>query len=220
MVNFKLSEEIKNVIITSRAWDKEKIWRIGLLRSLEKMPPKYAIFSTVLSKIVGHVTARDISRFHSVILCTGLCYNVKSKLSNLESKNTSFVNISSSLHLMLLLMASACSLTLIVLSISAMGKLFKVWVTRSENSAKLSCVICWSNRSRWNSRFVANLLDGDVLLVRQKRNVCVLLCTQSARKNPAWKMKFTNVHDWLLESRKTYKLIFLTSTPLLSLIFH
>ena len=26
--------------------------RIGRLRSLEKMPPKYAIFSTVLSKIV------------------------------------------------------------------------------------------------------------------------------------------------------------------------
>ena len=121
---------------------------------------------------------------------------------------------------MLLLMASVCSLTLIVLSISAMGKLFKVWVTRPENSAKVSCVICWSNRSRWNSRFLANLLDGDVLLVRQKRNVCLLLCTQSARKNPAWKMKFTNVHDWLLESRKTYKLIFLSSTPLLSLIFH
>ena len=118
------------------------------------------------------------------------------------------------------LMASACSLTLIVLSISPMGKLFKVWVTRSEISAKVSCVICWSNRSRWNSRFLANLLDGDVLLVRQKRNVCLLLCTQSARKNPAWKMKFTNVHDWLLESRKTYKLIFLSSTPLLSLIFH
>ena len=108
---------------------------------------------------------------------------------------------------MLLLMASACSLTLIVLSISPMGKLFKVWVTRSEISAKVSCVICWSNRSRWNSRFLANLLDGDVLLVRQKRNVCLLLCTQSARKNPAWKMKFTNVHDWLLESTKTNKLI-------------
>ena len=117
---------------------------------------------------------------------------------------------------MLLLMVSARSLTLIVLSISAMGKLFKVWVTRPENSAKVSCVICWSNRSRWNSRFLGNLLDGDVLLVRQKRNVCLLLCTQSARKNPAWKMKFTNVHDWLLESRKTYKLIFLSSTPLLS----
>ena len=42
-----------------------------------------------------HVTARDISRFHSVIFCTGHRYNVKSKLSNLESKNTSFVNISS-----------------------------------------------------------------------------------------------------------------------------
>ena len=167
-----------------------------------------------------HVTARDISRFHSVIFCTGHRYNVKSKLSNLENKNTSFLNISSSLHLMLLLMASACLLTLTVLSISAMGKLFKVWVTRPENSAKVSCVICWSNRSRWNSRFLANLLDGDVLLVRQKRNVCLLLCTQSARKNPAWKMKFTNVHDWLLESRKTYKLIFLSSTPLLSLIFH
>ena len=167
-----------------------------------------------------HVTARDISRFHSVIFCTAHRYNVKSKLSNLESKNTSFVNISSSLHLMLLLMASACSLTLIVLSISAMGKLFKVWVTRSENSAKLSCVICWSNHSRWNSRFVANLLDGDVLLVRQKRNVCVLLCTQSARKNPASKMKFTNAHDWPLESRKTDKLIWSSSTPLLSLICH
>ena len=94
------------------------------------------------------VTTRDISRFHSVIFCTGHRYNVKSKLSNLESKNTSFVNISTSLHLMLLFMASACSLTLIVLSISAMRKLFKVWVTRSENSAKVSCVICWSNRSR------------------------------------------------------------------------
>ena len=144
----------------------------------------------------------------------------KVSFKNSESKNSSFVNISSSFHLMLLLMASVCSLTLIVLSISAMGKLFKVWVTRPENSAKVSCVICWSNRSRWNSRFLANLLDGDVLLVRQKRNVCLLLCTQSARKNPAWKMKFTNVHDWLLESRKTYKLIFLSSTPLLSLIFH
>ena len=61
-----------------------------------------------------HVTARDISRFHSVIFCTGHRYNVKSKLSNLESKNTSFVNNSSSLHLMLLLMASACSLPFIV----------------------------------------------------------------------------------------------------------
>ena len=166
------------------------------------------------------VTAGDISRFHSVTFCAGHRYNVKSHLFNLESKNTSFVNTSSSFHLMLLLMVSARSLTLIVLSISAMGKLFKVWVTRPENSAKVSCVICWSNRSRWNSRFLANLLDGDVLLVRQKRNVCLLLCTQSARKNPAWKMKFTNVHDWLLESRKTYKLIFLSSTPLLSLIFH
>ena len=144
----------------------------------------------------------------------------KVSFKNSESKNSSFVNISSFFHLMLLLMASVCSLTLIVLSISAMGKLFKVGVTRPENSAKVSCVICWSNRSRWNSRFLANLLDGDVLLVRQKRNVCLLLCTQSARKNPAWKMKFTNVHDWLLESRKTYKLIFLSSTPLLSLIFH
>ena len=28
-----------------------------------------------------HVTARDISRFHSVIFCTGHRYNVKSKLS-------------------------------------------------------------------------------------------------------------------------------------------
>ena len=28
--------------------------RIGRLRSLEKMPPKYAIFSTVLSKIVAY----------------------------------------------------------------------------------------------------------------------------------------------------------------------
>ena len=36
-------------------------------------------------------------------------------------------------------------------------------VTRSENSAKVSCVICWSNRSGWNSRFLANLLDGNVL---------------------------------------------------------
>ena len=61
-----------------------------------------------------HVTTRDISRFHSVIFRTGRHYNVKSKLSKLESKNTSFVNISSSLHLMLLLMTSACSLTLIV----------------------------------------------------------------------------------------------------------
>ena len=167
-----------------------------------------------------NVTARDIFRYHIVNFCTGHRYNVKSKLSNLESKNTSFVNISSPLHLMLLLMASACSLTLIVLSISAMGKLFKAWVRRSENSAKVSCIICWSNSSRWNSRFLANLLDRDVLRVRQKGNVCLLLYTQSARKNPAWKMKFTNVHDWLLESRKTYKLIFLSSTPLLSLIFH
>ena len=167
-----------------------------------------------------NVTARDIFRYHIVNFCTGHRYNVKSKLSNLESKNTSFVNISSPLHLMLLLMASACSLTLIVLSISPMGKLFKVWVTRSEISAKVSCVICWSNRSRWNSRFLANLLDGDILLVRQNSNVCLPLWTQSARKNPAWKMKFTDVHDWPLESRKTSKLIFLSSPPLSLLIFH
>ena len=44
-------------------------------------------------------------------------------------------------------------------------------VTRSENSAKVSCVICWSNRSGWNSRFLANLLDGNVLFVLEKRNV-------------------------------------------------
>ena len=160
-----------------------------------------------------HVTARDISRFHSVIFCTGHRYHVKSKLSNLEVK----IQVLLMFHP---LSIWCCYYWMIVLSISAMGKLFKVWVTRSENSAKVSCVICWSNRSRWNSRFLANLLDGDVLLVRQKRNVCLLLCTQSARKNPAWKMKFTNVHDWLLESRKTYKLIFLSSTPLLSLNFH
>ena len=61
-----------------------------------------------------HVTTRDISRFLSVIFCTGHRYNVKRKLSNLETKNTSFVNISASLHLMLLLMATTCSLTLIV----------------------------------------------------------------------------------------------------------
>ena len=73
---------------------------------------------------------------------------VSFQIWKVTSYNTSFVNISSSFHLMLLLMASACSLTLIVLSISAMGKLFKVWVTRPENSAKVSCVICWSNRSR------------------------------------------------------------------------
>ena len=30
--------------------------RIGQLRSSEKMPPKYAIFSTVLSKIEGYCT--------------------------------------------------------------------------------------------------------------------------------------------------------------------
>ena len=34
-----------------------------------------------------------VSRFHSVIFCTGHRYNVKSKLSNLESKNTSFIDI-------------------------------------------------------------------------------------------------------------------------------
>ena len=56
-------------------------------------------------------------------------------------------------------------------------------------------------------RFLTNLLDGHILLVHQKRNVCLLLCTQSVRKNPASKMKFTNVHDWLLESTKTNKLI-------------
>ena len=86
---------------------------------------------------------------------------------------------------MLLLMASACSLTLIVLFILTMGKLFKVWVTCVKNLAKVSCVICWSNRSRWNSHFQANLLDGDVLLVCQKRDVCLLLCTQSVPKIPA-----------------------------------
>ena len=52
---------------------------------------------------------------------------------------------------MLLLMASTCSLTLIVLSISAMGKLFKVWVTRSENSAKLSCQL-----------FVVRIIAGEI----------------------------------------------------------
>ena len=40
-----------------------------------------------------HVTERDNSRFHSVIFWTGHSYNNKSKLSNSESKNTSFVNI-------------------------------------------------------------------------------------------------------------------------------
>ena len=40
-----------------------------------------------------HVTVRDNSRFHSVIFCTGHCYNKKSKLSHSESKNTRFVNI-------------------------------------------------------------------------------------------------------------------------------
>ena len=104
---------------------------------------------------------------------------------------------------MLLLMASAFSLTLIVLSISAMGKLFKVWITCSENSAEVSCVICWSNRSRWNSRFLANRLDGDVLLVRQKRNVCLLLCTQSARKNPEWMNSQTFIIGYLNQERHT-----------------
>ena len=83
-------------------------------------------------------------------------------------------------------------------------------VTRSENSAKVSCVICWSNRRGWNSRFLANPLDGNVLFVLEKRNVCPLLFTQSARKNHAWKMNFTNVLDWLLKSSKTYQLIFLS----------
>ena len=83
-------------------------------------------------------------------------------------------------------------------------------VTRSENSAKVSCVICWSNRSGWNSRFLANLLDGNVLFVLEKRNVCPLLFTQSARKNHAWKMNFANVLDWPLQSSKTYQLIFLS----------
>ena len=35
--------------------------RIGRLRSLEKMPPKYAIFSTVLSKIVGIIVLQKLS---------------------------------------------------------------------------------------------------------------------------------------------------------------
>ena len=93
---------------------------------------------------------------------------------------------------MLLLMASACSLTLIVLSISAMEKLFKAWVTRSQNSAKVSCVICWSNSSRWNSRFLANLLDRDIRLVRPKRNVCLLLYTQSARNSQTFTIGYLN----------------------------
>ena len=68
-----------------------------------------------------HVIARDISRFHSVFLWTGYRHSFKSKHSNVKSKNAAFVNISSSLHSMLLFIASACPLT-----ISAMGKLFKV----------------------------------------------------------------------------------------------
>ena len=100
---------------------------------------------------------------------------------------------------MLLFIASACPVT-----ISAMGKLFSCRVTRSENSAKVWCVICWSNRSGWNSRFLANLLDGNVLFVLKNRNVCPLLFTQSARKNHAWKMNFANLLDWPLQSSKTY----------------
>ena len=93
--------------------------------------------------LTGHTTVHLVTLpgVSFLVFCTGHRYNVKSKLLNLKSKHTSFVNISSSLHLMLLLMASACLLTLIVLSISAMGKLFKVGITRSENSAKVSCVI-------------------------------------------------------------------------------
>ena len=73
-----------------------------------------------------HVIVRDISRFHSVFLWTGYRYSFKSKHSNVKSKNVAFVNISSSLHFMLLLIASASPLT-----ISAMGKLFKVVRSRA-----------------------------------------------------------------------------------------
>ena len=73
-----------------------------------------------------HVIARDISRFHSAFLWTGYRHSFKSKPSNVKSKNAAFVNISSSLHLMLLFIASACPLT-----ISAMGKLFKVVGSRA-----------------------------------------------------------------------------------------
>ena len=73
-----------------------------------------------------HVIARNISRFHGVFLWTGYRYSFKSKHSSVKSKNAAFVNISSSLHLLLLFIASACPLT-----ISAMGKLFKVVGSRA-----------------------------------------------------------------------------------------
>ena len=105
---------------------------------------------------VHALSTPPISRFHSVFLWTGYRYNFKSKHSNVKSKNAAFVNISSSLHLMLLQVLAHW--------------LFRRW----ENCSKLSghalwkfskslCLICWSIRSGWNSRFLANLFDGNVL---------------------------------------------------------
>ena len=74
-------------------------------------------------------------------------YQFRSEIfhSNEKSKNAAFVNISSSLHLMLLFIPSACPLT-----ISAMGKLFKV--VRSRDST--SCHVIARDISRFHRVFL------------------------------------------------------------------
>ena len=153
-----------------------------------------------------HIIARDISRCHSVFLWTGYRYSVKSKYSNVKSKKWSFCKY-------FILSPNDAFIHCKCLSIDYLGDgkiVQSCRVTRSENSGKVSCVICWLNRSGWNSHFLAYLLDGWVLFVLEKCNVCPLLFTQSARKHHAWKMNFANVLDWPLQSSKTYQLVFLS----------
>ena len=90
---------------------------------------------------------------------------------------------------MLLFIQSACPVT-----ISVMGKLFKVVGSRVLKIQQKFHVL-FIDRIAVGEIFLANLLDGNVLFVHEKRNVCPLLFTQSARKNHAWKMNFRNVLD-------------------------
>ena len=90
---------------------------------------------------------------------------------------------------MLLFIQSACPLT-----ISAMGKLFKVVGSRALKIQQKFHVL-FVDRIVVGEIPVFWLLDGNVLFVHEKCNVCPLLFTQSARKNYAWKMNFTNVLD-------------------------
>ena len=92
---------------------------------------------------------------------------------------------------MLLFIASACPLT-----ISAMGKLFKVVGSRA---LKI--------QQKFHVLFVDRIVVGEIPVFwlicltetsfssSKKRNVCPLQFTQSARKNHAWKVNFANVLD-------------------------